>query len=151
MSRPISELPSAITDLATDLGEVLYETAVRIKSRMAAPSSGHSGQKVTWDGEVDSIRGTTNQQRAFFATNGFGGGIPHVSANTYELSWKANRIPHGARVTAPHPAGAISGTIQGWQSKIHKGKRVNLLLVLTEELAKLPEHIRTKITTRAGE
>lgn len=151
MTQPVSQLPEFLNGLVYDLNEVLEALAKRIKERMAAPVPPRTpGEKVNWDGEIDPIRNTTRQQRAYFASNGFGNGIPYRPSGRFALNWQATRTEFGTRLEAPHPAGAIGGMPDGWQSKIHKGRRPNLALVLLEEVSKVPDEIRTKFSIRAG-
>ena len=140
MGKPISEFPAFVDGLFTDIRDVLFETATNVKVRMA-----ESGQPVTYPIQWDSER----QRRAYFATNGFGGGIPYRRTGAYERSWVAQRQPFGASLHAPHPAGAIGGTPQGWQSKIHRNRWNYLLKVLFEELAKIPQAIGNKFSVRS--
>lgn len=143
MSRPISELPAFVKSLIEDVGGVLFETATRVKERMAVPGKPRAqGEKVDWDSPV--------QKRGYFASEGFGAGIPYRPTNKYELSWQVNRVAFGATVHAPHPAGAIGGLPSGWQSRIHRGRRPHLLTVLFEELARIPQEISNKFSVRSG-
>ena len=139
MSRPISQMPAFVTGLFVDVRDVLFETATRVKERMAVP-----GKPVTYPVQWDSPR----QRKAFFATEGFGHGIPYERRQHYELSWRVERHPLGSRAFAPHPAGAIGGMPSGWQSRIHRGRWSHLLTVLFDELAKIPAEISNKFSVR---
>lgn len=143
MSRPISELPEFVNGLFTDVRDVLFETAERVRARMAEPGKTRApGEKVDWD--------SPRQMRGYFASEGFDRGIPYEPTHHYELSWKAERQPFGTLVHAPHPAGAIGGMPSGWQSKIHRGRRPFLLNVLFDELSKIPQEISNKFSVRSG-
>lgn len=139
MSKPISELPDFVRGMFSDAVLVLQETATRIKERMAVP-----GSPITYPVDWDSDK----QKRAFFASNGFGGGIPYQRKNIYPTLWQASYHEFGASVFADHPAGAIGGTLDGWQSKIHKGRYPHLLTVVLEEITKLPEEISKRVSVR---
>lgn len=128
-----------MTGLFTDVRDVLFETAMRVKERMS-----ETGKEITYPVQWDSPR----QRAAFFATNGFGHGIPYVRKNVYELSWRVERFPFSTKVTAPHPAGAVGGMPFGWQSRIHRGRWNNLLVVLFEELRKIPQEINNKFAVK---
>jgi len=142
MSLPISELKPFVNGLFVDIREVLFETATNIKVRMSEP-----GKPITYPVQWDSEK----QRRAFFATNGFGKGIPYTRNGGYERSYAVARLPQGASLHAPHPAGAIGGTASGWQSRIHRGRWNHLLTVLFQELAKIPDAISNKFTARSRE
>jgi len=149
MSRPISELPAFVNGFVADIRDVLFDTAKHVKDRMAEPATPIT-YPVNWDGEIDPIKHTTKQQRAYFASNGFDAGIPYHRKNTFELAWQAERVDFGATLKNLHPAaGAIGGTPSGWQSRIQRGRRNNLLVVLFEELAKIPAAISNKFTVRS--
>ena len=141
MTQPISELPEFVAGFFSDCSQVLFETAERVKERMSEP-----GQPVTYPIQWDSEK----QRRAFFATDGFGEGIPYQRKGVYERSYAVERKPLGAQLHAPHPAGAIGGTPEGWQSRINRGRWNNLLIVLFDELAKIPDAISNKFTVRSG-
>ena len=143
MSQPISELPAFVNGLFTDVRDVLFETAERVRARMAVPGKPRAeGEKVDWD--------TPRQKRGYFASDGFGAGIPYTPTQHYELSWQAARQPFGTTLHAPHPAGAIGGMPSGWQSRIHRGRRPHLLTVLFDELSKIPAEISNKFSVRSG-
>lgn len=144
MSRPISEMPAFVKSLIEDLGGVLFDTAMRVKERMAQPGKPRNpSEKVDWD--------SIAQKRGYFASGGFGAGIPYTPTHKYELSWQAERTSFGAIAHAPHPAGAIGGIPSGWQSRIHRGRRPHLLTVLFEELARIPQEISNKFSVRGRE
>jgi hypothetical protein len=98
---------------------------------------------VQWD--------SPKQRAAFFASNGFGKGIPYKRTHQYRLGWKTERQPFGGQyrvlLANKSPAGAIGGMVKGsqWQSRIHRNRWPNLLRVLWEELAKLPNEISNRI------
>jgi len=140
VSRPISEMPAFVNGLFTDICEVLFETATNVKVRMAEP-----GSLITYPVQWDSPK----QRAAFFASNGFGKGIPYKRTGAYERSWTVERQPLGTTLHAPHPAGAIGGTASGWQSKIHRNRWNHVVKVLFEELAKIPDAISNKFSVRS--
>lgn len=140
MTQPVSELPEFLTGFYNDLRDVLFETASNVKTRMS-----ETGQPIQYPVQWDSEK----QRRAFFATDGFGRGIPYSRIGAYERSWAVERKPLGTTLHAPHPAGAIGGTASGWQSRIHRNRRNNLIKVLFEELAKIPDAISNKFSVRS--
>jgi len=141
-TRPISELPAFIQGLMTDTRDVLFIIASNIKLRMAEEGK-PSTSPVQWDSE--------RQRRAFFATHGFGGGIPYKRKGTYERGWEVALIEHGAQLyNHTNAAGAIGGLPSGWQSKIHRNRWNYLLQVLSDELNKLPDLLRNKFSVRSS-
>ena len=77
---------------------------------------------INWDSE--------RQRRAFFATNGFGGGIPYKRKGRYEAGWKALPIQAGVEVLNEEGAARwVGGTVTGGDtpasggpSRIHKSR-----------------------------
>lgn len=132
MSRPISELPKFLSDFGKGVIEVLQDTAANVKTRM-----GEAGSPITYPVQWDSEK----QRRAFFASDGFGRGIPYNRVGAYQRSWTVNKNEGGATLLAPHPAAAIGGFPGGWQSKIHRNRWNNLTKVLFDELGKIPANI----------
>ena len=139
MSRPIEELPAFVEGLFEKSKEVLLETVVRIKSRVAVEGA-PVRYPVQWDSE--------KQRRAYFASNGFGKGIPYQRTGRTRLSWQEERTPFGANLRGEHPAGAVFGTPSGWQSRIHRTRWVYLLDVLFDELSRIPDEISRRLTVR---
>ena len=112
---------------------VLEETAFRIRDRMNVRKP-KTDYPVTWDSE--------RQRRAFFATNGFGKGIPYK--RTGDTAWTVTQpFANEIDIFAPHPAGAVFGmpTANFWQSAIHRETWPYLKVVLTEEISKIPKSI----------
>lgn len=132
MSRPISELPQFLSDFTSGIVEILQGTAENVRKRMSEPGAPVTGP-IEWDSD--------KQRKAFFASDGFGGGIPHNRTGAYERSWTVERQPLGAFLFADSPAAAIGGFPGGWQSKIHRGRWNNLTRVLFDELSKIPNEI----------
>lgn len=137
--RDYKQMPAFVLGLFTDVREVLYETASRVKERMSV-----EGKPVRYPINWDSER----QRRAFFATNGFGRGIPYQRTNAYRFGWKVERVALGSNLSNRHPAGAIGGT-PTWQSSIHRDRWPHLLTVLFEELARIPAEISNKFKVTA--
>jgi len=93
----------------------LYDAAVDLRDRMAVPGS-QPVYPISWD--------SSRQKRAFFASDGFGGGIPTVRSDRYVEGWKVERADAGYRIknTAPG-AKYIGGSARGtYQSSIHVGR-----------------------------
>lgn len=142
MSRPFTEIPAFVDGLFTDVREVIFETVIRIKDRIS-----EEGKPIRYPVQWDSER----QRRAYFATNGFGAGIPYRRTHKMRLGIQEERVPLGTNLRIPHPGGAVlglPGSPSTWQSRIHRNRWVYLLQVLFDELAALPGHITNKISVR---
>lgn len=127
------------------------ETAGNIRSEMqVTPPARNQNDPVNWD--------STKQKIAFFASDGFGEGIPYVRQGSYPQSFQVAVLPMGAKISAKSPAGAIGGTLgasgatisdlgqlESWQSEIHKGRWKPLLPVARAQLGKLFGRIVTKL------
>jgi len=93
----------------------LYDAAEDLMHRMQVPGT-KSVYPVHWDSPL--------QRRAFFASNGFGQGIPTVRSNSYIKGWKVERSDSGYTVKNDQPrAKFIGGLASGaGQSQIHVGR-----------------------------
>lgn len=140
--KDISALPEFLKGFLVDVRQVMIETAYRVKTRMAEPGAPSSSPK-EWD--------TDRQRKAFFASDGFGGGVPYERTGAYQASWTVERQPLGAVLYAPHPAGAIGGMPSGnlWQSSIHRGRWNYLPRILFEEIGKIPTEIANRFEIRS--
>jgi hypothetical protein len=116
---------------------VLEDTAIRIQTRMNVRKPVQ--YPIRWDSE--------KQRRAFFATDGFGHGIPYQ--RTGATKWTIDKsFENEIQLFAPHPAGPVFGRMPDgafWQSSIHQGTWPRLQTVLTEELSKLPKAIMASL------
>jgi hypothetical protein len=97
----------------------LYEAAVEVRRRMKKPGKvapAYPPAWVHWD--------SAKQKRAFFRTDGFGGGIPHRRTGKYESSWVVSKLPDGYSVgSTMKQAKYIGGGVYGGsQSNIHQGR-----------------------------
>lgn len=132
-------------DSGINLGEIFFEAFIQkvgragkrtleqvteaIRSRMA-----EEGKPVTYPVQWDSDK----QRRAFFATNGFGRGIPYTRTGNYGRGWTVTPVPMGFELSNAHPAGAIGGMPEsGWQSRIHRGRWNYLPKIFAQEIVKL--------------
>jgi hypothetical protein len=139
--RSFREIPALIARLFDAGRGTMRQTAKNIQARMM-----EEGKPVQYPIQWDSER----QRRAFFATKGFGRGIPYRRTNRYRLGWRLSNQPFGASLANRRPAGAIGGTTSGWQSKIHRGRWNHLLTVLFEELSKVPTDVSNRLRVEAG-
>ncbi len=108
-----------------------------------------AGKRVTYPIAWDSER----QRRAYFASEGFGGGIPSRRTGEYQRGWMIRRNPGGGNVQvgyslinpvkhARHVAGSAYG--EG-QSSIHRGRWVLVRDVLEKHVARLPKTVEEHI------
>ena len=122
---------------------VLEDTAKRIQSRMNVRKPVQ--YPIRWDSE--------RQRHAFFATNGFGHGIPYK--RTSKTVWTLTKpFENEIDLFAPHPAGPVFGRMPDgawWQSNIHRGTWPHLKSILFEEIARIPQGIRDSLTTLVNE
>ncbi len=126
----------------------IYEAMQRAKARITRYPP--SPRKVRWDSE--------RQRAAYFATNGFGGGIPYQRTGTYGKSWRIRRNPRSARVMAGYSligdatqrgrayAKYVGGDAYGTsQSRIHGNRWAKVRTSVEKETATLPASIRSYI------
>lgn len=139
----LTDLPQYLANVMLASLDAMTAVAYRIKERMAQEGSPIQ-YPVNWD--------SPKQRRAFFATKGFGKGIPYKRTHQYRFGWKVERVQmQGARFKLilgnKHPAGAIGGMLSGtqWQSRIHRNRWNYTLNVVWEELAKLPSEVSNNI------
>jgi hypothetical protein len=141
MTRDFREMPTFINALIAASTDALVQLATNVKERMT-----EEGKPVRYPIDWDSER----QRRAFFATNGFGRGIPYKRTDRYRYGWTLERVHFGVNLSNRHPAGAVGGTTSGWQSRIHRGRWPHLLTVLFEELRKFPADLSNRLRVVGG-
>jgi hypothetical protein len=134
--------PPNIGQALANLGLKIEPTALsemrsmleRIQAKMREPGAPIS-YPVNWDSE--------KQRRAFFATNGFGRGIPTKRTNTYIDAWKITQVSNGLSLSnASKGAPYISGGGEGYmQSNIHKSRWNVLTEVSDAEMANLNREV----------
>lgn len=122
---------------------VLEDTAYAIKDRMNKPGKPIT-HPVNWDSE--------KQQAAFFASNGFGKGIPYSRKGDMQNAFQVTNSFGAVNLFAPDPAGAVFGSPKHdwWQSNIHKGRWQWLKTVYFEEISKIPARFRDRFRTEVG-
>jgi hypothetical protein len=131
-----------LQDLSAEIPKVgrlqLYYSALRIRSRMAAP-----GAKPSYPINWVSIR----QKKAFFATDGFGGGIPHRRTEAYQRGFEIVKLDNGYRLINNMPgAQYVGGNAYGQgQSQIHTGRWPFFRDIVDEETAHLAEDVQEQI------
>lgn len=142
----LPQVKKNLENLAADIPEIgrgrIYGYTQRVLKRLKKP-----GRKITYPVNWDSEK----QRIAFFASNGFGSGIPYSRKGAYQKGWNTVKIENGYRIqNSTEGAKYIGGDAYGRrQSKIHKGRWLLLRDVVEQEAEKLPKEIRDSIITVA--
>lgn len=122
-----------------DIGRMrLYKAALEIQRRMK-----EEGKPIKYPVRWDSKK----QRRAFFATDGFGGGIPSHRTGKYIRGWKVVKVEKGYRIEnqakgrngQPYSRYLAGGPRGGRQSRIHQGRWNKLTEVTRIVIRKLPK------------
>ena len=120
----------------------MFETARRIADRMSKPGS-PIFYPVRWD--------SPKQMRAFFATNGFGGGIPTIRADSIPTGWEVNQSANGCEISNNQPGAlAVYGSLTDRQSLIHIDRWPPFKEVADDELDKLNERAERALMNAAA-
>jgi len=117
----------------------IYNVAVAIRHAMK-----QVGSAVSYPIKWDSIR----QRKAFFASNGFGGGIPTKRSGRYVKEWQIIKTELGYDVGNPlSHSKFIGGTARstGRQSRIHKGRWPLFKIAIEKAVKKLPKAVKNSI------
>jgi hypothetical protein len=119
----------------------IYQTAQRIKTRLGKPGLSIS-YPVKWDSD--------KQRKAFFATDGFGGGIPHKRGDM-NRQWKIVDIGNGYQITNDAPGALfVYGDMFGAsQSLIHRNRWPLFKDVVNDEIKNLPKNLSKQLRTAA--
>jgi len=117
----------------------IYDALVRARTRLRAPVSRPS-HPIHWDSE--------RQRRAFFASDGFGRGIPSRRTGRYQRGWELVRLGNGYRMeNAADHAKYLGGSYEGGgQSSIHASRYPLFQQVVEDEIQELPPEIEQYIT-----
>jgi hypothetical protein len=99
---------------------------------------------IQWDSE--------KQRRAYFATGGFGNGIPYERTGATEQAWENTAIANGYLVSnVGHKAVFVYGSASGiGQSRIHAGRWRLFRPVVDAVVARLPEKILQALKIEIG-
>lgn len=127
----------------------IYQAMLRARKRVAKYPP--SPRRVRWDSE--------RQRLAYFATNGFGGGIPYRRTGTYGRSWYLRRNPRSSRALAGYSlisnaelrgrrySKYVGGDAYGSrQSRIHQNRWAKVRTSVEKESKSLPGAIRSHIS-----
>lgn len=123
----------------------MIQTAMERARRAVSKAAPRPRYPIQWDSE--------KQRRAFFATKGFGGGIPSRRSGKYEGSWKVRRNPSSDRKREGFSlysnvtyAKYVGGDAYGnRQSNIHRGRWAELRGVVERETKNLPRQCQQYI------
>ena len=139
-----------LEDLAAETPKVgrqtIYDELWEARKVLAAPVPKVS-YPVNWDSE--------KQMLAYFASNGFGKGIPYAPTGASSRAWKLIATAVGWRLyNAFAAAKYLFGDATGrGQSNIHKGRRPLFRMVMEKHLQNLPQKIQDnlrKLIKRVG-
>jgi hypothetical protein len=124
-------LGKAIPDISR---KRLYDAAVEIRQRVSK-----AGSKIKHPVNWDSVK----QRIAFFASGGFGQGIPYRRRGKFEKSWKIKPVERGYKVFSSYPKSVfVSGLFSGkGQSNINKGRWTLFRTAINAVLKKLPKAV----------
>ena len=136
-----------LEDLAAEVPKVsrqrIYNFMRKVQARMRKPGKAIR-YPVKWDSE--------KQRRAFFASNGFGRGIPARRTGKYNQAWAIQRLGEtGYRLTNPTKYSQyVGGTAYGTsQSRIHGGRWPVMRDVFDDQFEKLPQEIQDALVAVA--
>jgi hypothetical protein len=137
-----------LQDLAADIPKIgrlgIYRTAQRIIKRMKQPGAA-IGYPVNWDSD--------RQRIAFFASDGFGSGVPAGRSGTYQESWHATQLDNGYSIENDSPEALYIGgdELGQGQSSIHQGRWPLLFNVMEQEIGYLDDDVQTELRIVAAD
>lgn len=149
ITAKLLKLPATLENIALNKFRSATTEIVRIMRQPGKPST----RPVGWD--------SPEQRVAFYASGGFGGGIPYRPTHASEQAWQNAAITGGYTVSNEgHKAVFLFGTASGvgtgskvtstGQSHIHVGRRPIFRVVVDAIVAKLPESIRQALKIEIG-
>lgn len=135
------EIDSVLTRAAL---AILDSSVTRIQKRMQTPGSPIK-YPVNWDSE--------KQRQAYFASDGFGEGIPYRRKNEHINAWVKRILENGFELSNSNKSSIfLYGRADGKdigpgkkQSNIHKGRHPLFRPIVDEELQDLPQSILSRI------
>lgn len=136
---------NGLEDLGKEIPQIsrlrIYNMLLRVRARMKE-SVARPSYPINWDSE--------KQRRAYFATDGFGKGIPYGRTGRYQRGWMVERAgANGYRILNTWDKSRyLSGyaTDGSGQSAIHRSRYPLLNDVVESEMEGLPEEIEDNIT-----
>ena len=133
-----------LQNLAAEIPQVgrlgVYRTAQRIVSRLKQPGSPIS-YPVHWDSD--------KQRVAFFASGGFGRGIPTVRSGETNGAWTLTSLSNGYEIDNQSSGSLfVYGDLFGrGQSLIHKDRWPLFKDVVDDEVGNLPDDVGAELRT----
>jgi hypothetical protein len=120
----------------------IYFAVLHARTRLRK-SAARPGHPIHWD----SVR----QRKAYFASDGFGRGIPTRRTGRYEQGWTIVKQANGYSLeNNTEGAQYIGGDFSGaWQSRIHQSRWPIANEVLADEIDTLPSDIENNISSEA--
>lgn len=131
-----------LEDLALEVPKIgrrrIYNMMLRVRSELRKP-----GKPVTYPVKWDSER----QRRAYFATDGFGKGIPSRRTGKYNAAYQIKRTETGYQLYNGTSYGKyVGGSAYGTgQSRIHQGRWKLMRDVVDAEVEALPQEVIDEI------
>lgn len=132
-----------LENFATEIPNVgrqrIYLRMLRVKTTLSQPAP-KPGHPIRWD--------SLKQKRAFFASDGFGRGIPTQRSGRTVRGWQLVRLEDGYRLSNREPgAFFVFGDLfqRKSQSNIHAGRWPATKAVAFHELSQLPQEIQGDI------
>lgn len=125
----------------------MKELATGIRNEMRKPGK----KRPRWTGKPYIQWQTQKQRKAFFASDGFGAGIPYRRKGVYERNWVVVSTTDGYDVGNKLPwARYIGGTAKSRrQQKMHKGYWRIFLDVVDKFVKKLPKSVKEHLVKTA--
>ena len=135
VTNAVQGLDRFIKNLQTMAEKDLVDMATEVQKGMQVEGEGAPEYPPAWLSPITGIPNSWDsdkQRKAFFATNGFGKGIPTERTGNYINGWSVNSIPGGAELsnTSGYAAAVGGSPGNGWQSLIHQGRWPHILDVL---------------------
>lgn len=146
----LSRIPAQLESSARRSFSAASAEIVRIMGR---PVPRRRNEKVDWDSDVQRV--------AYYASGGFGHGVPYDPTGGAEAAWQHQAISNGHMVAnIGHKAVFLYGTATGvgkggkttatGQSRIHAGRRRVFRVVADSVIAKLPERVLQILRIEVG-
>lgn len=131
-----------LQDLTAEIPKVgrlqIYRTMQRVQKRMRKPGK-KSTRPVRWDSKAQRI--------AYFASDGFGRGIPTKRTNEYVNGWELVKLENGYGVQNLLPQAKFigGGPLGGGQSRIHRERWELFREVVVQETEALPQEVQDEV------
>ena len=145
----LEKLPITLRESAQ---QAMKDTGDEIVRTLRQPGRPRGGKKVVWDSE--------KQRRAYFATGGFGAGIPYKRTGKMAAAWENQAIANGYLIVNTEEKSVfVYGTALGvgngrlttpsGQSHIHVGYWPRFRPLVDNMLVRLPARVYAALRVRA--